>query len=175
MARGSILPQTVMGVVAYVTSVAATWYYLPDEQPIQFALEVSDATLAAWYHYSANFVTVIESVNGNLSFRTGGVNLISQTGDPNLELLYAFPVAACLLAGALAAATSRGAPVVNGGTIALGYAGSMVVGAYLFSIRGGGLGITARMGPAYGEAAIFGFVIAAVAGAVGGLLYAIVS
>lgn len=174
MVRQSLVPAAILGVLAYIASVAATWYYIAEEQTAQFAVEVSEFHLAIWYHYSANYVGIVESVSGSPGLTTGGVDLIAETSGAGLGILYVFPVVACGVAGTLATALLRGG-YASGASIAIGYTVAMVIGAFAFSMRETAFGITARFGPSYTEALIFGAVIAAVAGGLGGLLQGIVT
>lgn len=102
----SFARSAVFGVIAYLASIAATWVYLPESQPFEFAVEVSDLNAAAWFHYSANYVSIVETIGGTDGLTSGGVNLIALAGDPHFEFLYLFPIVSCVFFGVLASARS---------------------------------------------------------------------
>lgn len=169
---------TIYGAVAYLCGLASSWLYISWGQTVQAAVAVSQEQWAVWYYYSANFVSVVEGISGggSSSMSMGGADLISQAGDPHFQILYLFPWLFCAGAGILlnvGLSRSRGGPILRGAWIALGYALSMLVGAFIFSIRESGFGLTVRLGPSYAEALIMGLLISALAGAFGGLLYKI--
>lgn len=167
---------TVYGAIAYLGSLAVTWLYVSWGQSAQLVVEPSREQLAAWYFYSANYVSLVEGISGygSSGLTTGGADMIAQAGDPHFQVLYLFPILFCSGAGILLNISYRGnwgGPGLRGVWIAVGYGISMVVGAFVFSMRESGLGLTVRLGPSYAEAAIFGLILAGIAGGVGGLVY----
>ncbi|ELZ09894.1 hypothetical protein C479_09985 [Halovivax asiaticus JCM 14624] len=110
----------------------------------------------AWYYFSAHFVELERSGSVGGISGTDTINLISESGSANADLLYAIPPVVLLFAGALLAyrldVHDLGSAVVAGAPVALGYGVVMSLGAIVVeSSREGavwGIDASGSMAPA---------------------------
>ncbi|AGB14814.1 hypothetical protein Halru_0162 [Halovivax ruber XH-70] len=87
----------------------------------------------AWYYFNAHFVELERSGSVGGISGTDTINLISESGSANADLLYVIPPVVLLFAGALLAyrldVRDLGGAVVTGAPVALGYSVVMSLGA----------------------------------------------
>lgn len=168
----------ILGIAAFVSGFLLSFYFVTLGPVPKPNFEVSNQTMAAWYYYNGQQVTLAEQITAfGESARVGGYNFLNDATIPYYDIIPLFPVLVLLPGGMLAAARwgktrTLGYAAMNGASIFIGYGVAAVVGALVFRRRVSGFGVSGQIGPDIFQTIVWaGVIYPVVIGAIGGLLF----